>query len=101
MRDELDVSCPGVDLVAACNDADLVGSRLIYFFIWSVRVKGWTFGFGVILDAVSGAISAVKGGVKKLVSRKKQEEKVAVEGPAPAGGVTEKKAGEKKAESQP
>lgn len=60
--------------------------RLIYFFIWSVRVKGWTFGFGAILDAVGGAVGAVKGGVKGIFTKKKEEEKtvVAVGAPAPS-----------------
>lgn len=58
--------------------------RLIYFFIWSVRVKGWTFGFGAILDAVGGAVGGVKGGVKGLFTGKKEEEKTVVAEGAPA-----------------
>lgn len=66
--------------------------RLIYFFIWSVRVKGWTFGFGAILDAVGGAVGAIKGGVKGLFAGKKNEETVvaAAEGPGSAARVGEK-----------
>jgi len=63
----------------------------VYFFIWSVRVKGWTFGFGAVLDAVSGGIGAVKGGVTRLLSRKKNEEKAsAAEGGEGPGRVGEK-----------
>lgn len=64
-------------------------NRLIYFFIWSVRVKGWTFGFGAILDTVGGAVGAVKGGMKGLFAGKKEEEKrVVAEGaPAPSRAV--------------
>jgi len=52
------------------------GVRLVYFFIWSVRVKGWTFGFGAILDAVSGGIGAAKAGVKGLFGGKTEEKAV-------------------------
>jgi hypothetical protein len=63
----------------------------VYFFIWSVRVKGWTFGFGAVLDAIGGGVGTVKGGVKKLFSREKDEEKAAVaEGAGGPGRVGEK-----------
>lgn len=58
--------------------------RLIYFFIWSVRVKGWTFGFGAILDTVGAAVGALKGGIKRLFAGKKEVEKTAVAEGAPA-----------------
>lgn len=66
--------------------------RLVYFFIWSVRVKGWTFGFGTILNAVGGGVGAVKGSVKGLFAGKKAEEKVvaAAEEPGSAARVGEK-----------
>lgn len=35
--------------------------RLIYFFIWSVRVKGMTFGLGPLFNALGKGASAVKG----------------------------------------
>lgn len=40
---------------------------LIYFFIWSVRVKGMTFGLGPLFNALGKGASAVKG----LFSRQK------------------------------
>jgi ABC-type multidrug transport system permease subunit len=38
---------------------------LVYFFIWTVRVKGWSFGFGTIFGLVGKAIGKVKGMFKK------------------------------------
>ncbi|KAK4186356.1 putative ABC transporter [Podospora australis] len=38
---------------------------LIYFFIWSVRVKGFTFGFGPLFGGLGKAVGAVKGLVTK------------------------------------
>jgi ATP-binding cassette subfamily G (WHITE) protein 2 (SNQ2) len=34
---------------------------LVYFFIYTVRIRGWTFGFGYIFGAVGKLIGAVKG----------------------------------------
>jgi len=38
---------------------------LVYFFIWSVRIKGWSFGFGKVFGALSKVVSKVKGAGKK------------------------------------
>ncbi|KAK7181443.1 hypothetical protein DPSP01_008673 [Paraphaeosphaeria sporulosa] len=38
---------------------------LVYFFIWSVRIKGWSFGFGAIGRAIGKAIRGMKGKGKK------------------------------------
>ncbi|KAK4227403.1 putative ABC transporter [Podospora fimiseda] len=40
---------------------------LVYFFIYTVRVKGYTFGFGPLFNGVDKVV----GGVKKLFSRRK------------------------------
>jgi len=46
-------------------------NRLIYFFIWSVRVKGWTFGFGPLFSVVGKGVDAIKGAAKRLFKKKK------------------------------
>ncbi|KAF1838619.1 ABC transporter-like protein [Decorospora gaudefroyi] len=33
---------------------------LVYFFIWSVRIKGWSFGLGTIFGAAGKSVSKVK-----------------------------------------
>lgn len=38
---------------------------LVYFFIWSVRIKGWSFGFGAVGRAVGKAMRGMKGKGKK------------------------------------
>ncbi|TKA53126.1 hypothetical protein B0A49_10961, partial [Cryomyces minteri] len=43
---------------------------LVYFFVWSVRVKGWTFGFGPLFAAAGTGVKAVKG----LLGRRSKEE---------------------------
>ncbi|KAF2753895.1 ABC drug exporter AtrF [Pseudovirgaria hyperparasitica] len=50
---------------------------LVYFFVWSVRVKGWGFGFGYLFGGAGKAIGAVKGllgGKKKEGEAETQEE---------------------------
>lgn len=39
---------------------------LVYFFIYTVRIRGWSFGMGWLF----GGIGAVVGGFKKLIRRK-------------------------------
>ena len=34
---------------------------LVYFFIWSVRIKGWSFGFGAVARGVRKTIRYIKG----------------------------------------
>jgi ATP-binding cassette subfamily G (WHITE) protein 2 (SNQ2) len=40
---------------------------LVYFFVWSVRIKGWSFGVGKLFAALGGGIKKMKsvGGGKK------------------------------------
>ena len=42
---------------------------LVYFFIYTVRVKGWSFGFGKLF----GALGKLVGLIKKPFQRKKAE----------------------------
>jgi len=39
---------------------------LVYFFIYTVRIRGWSFGFG----AVFGGLGKLVGGLKGLFGRK-------------------------------
>lgn len=34
---------------------------LVYFFVWSVRIKGWSFGFGKLFSAVGKIVRKMKG----------------------------------------
>lgn len=43
---------------------------LVYFFIYTVRVRGWSFGFGKLFGALGGLVDKVKG----LFVRNKKEE---------------------------
>jgi ABC-type multidrug transport system permease subunit len=38
---------------------------LVYFFIWSVRIKGWSFGFGKVAGLVGKGVTRAKGMGKK------------------------------------
>jgi len=42
---------------------------LVYFFIYTVRVKGWSFGFGYVFGGLGKAVDKVK----KSLQRKKEE----------------------------
>ncbi|KAF2832028.1 ABC transporter-like protein [Ophiobolus disseminans] len=58
----------GIFLAFCCSNW-----ALVYFFIWSVRIKGWSFGFGKLFGELGKGVSKVKsvaGGKKK----KKQEQ---------------------------
>lgn len=37
---------------------------LVYFFIWSVRIQGWSFGFGKLSGAMEALTRRMKGGKK-------------------------------------
>jgi ATP-binding cassette subfamily G (WHITE) protein 2 (SNQ2) len=34
---------------------------LVYFFIWTVRIKGWTFGFGPLFGFLGHGVGKIKG----------------------------------------
>lgn len=44
---------------------------LVYFFIWSCRVKHWSFGLGYVFGGLGKMVGYVKSPITKLVSRKK------------------------------
>ncbi|KAL8894542.1 MAG: hypothetical protein Q9192_004232 [Flavoplaca navasiana] len=44
---------------------------LVYFFIWTVRVKGWSFGFGYVFGGLGRGVEVVKSGVKKMIGGRK------------------------------
>ncbi|KAI4216283.1 MAG: hypothetical protein LQ351_001293 [Letrouitia transgressa] len=49
---------------------------LVYFFIWSVRTKGWSFGFGPVSSLIGKAVDAVTKGLVRVVKgrpKKKQD----------------------------
>jgi ATP-binding cassette subfamily G (WHITE) protein 2 (SNQ2) len=53
----------GIFLAFCCSNW-----ALVYFFIWSVRIKGWSFGFGAVFGGLGKAVGKVKamlGGKKK------------------------------------
>jgi ABC-type multidrug transport system permease subunit len=47
---------------------------LVYFFIYTVRIKGWSFGFGYIFGVLGKGVDAVKGMFKKKEKKKVQED---------------------------
>ncbi len=46
---------------------------LVYFFIWTVRIKGWTFGFGPLFGVLGGLVGSGKR-VFKGSGKKEAEE---------------------------
>ncbi|KAK0633924.1 ABC-2 type transporter-domain-containing protein [Immersiella caudata] len=49
---------------------------LIYFFIWTVRVKGWSFGLGLLSRTIGKGVDAVTRPVKRLFGEKQEEGQV-------------------------
>jgi ATP-binding cassette subfamily G (WHITE) protein 2 (SNQ2) len=43
---------------------------LVYFFIWSIRIKGWSFGFGALFRGIEKMVKKVSGKDKKEVEQK-------------------------------
>ena len=48
---------------------------LVYFFIYTVRVRHWGFGLGYIFGPLGKGVDAVEAGIKKLIHSKKTTEK--------------------------
>ncbi|KAK0948558.1 ATP-binding cassette transporter snq2 [Friedmanniomyces endolithicus] len=47
---------------------------LVYFFIYTVRVKGWSFGFGALFGALEKVAKAVKRPFAKMFAKKEGKE---------------------------
>ena len=45
---------------------------LVYFFVYTVRVKGWGFGLGYIFGPLGKLADAIQGGIGKVFSRGKK-----------------------------
>ena len=46
----------------------------VYFFIWSVRIKGWSFGMGYLFGGLGKLASAIKKPVAGMFSKKKENQ---------------------------
>ena len=46
---------------------------LVYFFVYTVRVRGWSFGFGYLFGGLGKIAGGLKAGVGKLFARKKEK----------------------------
>jgi ATP-binding cassette subfamily G (WHITE) protein 2 (SNQ2) len=55
----------GIFLAFCCSNW-----ALVYFFIWSVRIKGWSFGFGKVFGGLGKGVGKVKG----MAGGKKKEQ---------------------------
>ena len=48
--------------------------RLVYFFIYTVRIRGWSFGFGTLFGGLGKGVDVVKGLLsKKRRTRRRRE----------------------------
>lgn len=59
----------GIFLVFVCTNW-----MLVYFFIYTVRIRGWRFGLGYIFGPLSNAIDKIKKPVKKAFSKKEEQQ---------------------------
>ena len=48
---------------------------LVYFFIYTVRIKGWTFGMGFVFGGLEKMVDVVKGVVMRKTKKEGKEEK--------------------------
>ncbi|KAI9711691.1 MAG: hypothetical protein M1828_001802 [Chrysothrix sp. TS-e1954] len=58
----------GVFLVFVCSNY-----ALVYFFIWTVRIKGWSFGLGLVFSFLGKVADAILKPFKKLAARNNKE----------------------------
>lgn len=58
----------GIFLVFVCTNW-----LLVYFFIYSVRVKGWSFGFGHLFGALGKVVGFIKRPFVRLFAKKRSE----------------------------
>ncbi|CAD6567917.1 MAG: hypothetical protein ASARMPREDX12_000840 [Alectoria sarmentosa] len=47
---------------------------LVYFFVYTVRVRGWGFGFGYLFGGLGNVVGGLKAGIGKMSGGKKGEE---------------------------
>ncbi|KAI9762308.1 MAG: hypothetical protein M4579_000456 [Chaenotheca gracillima] len=57
----------GIFLAFCCSNW-----ALVYFFIYTVRVRGWTFGFGPMFSYLGKGVDVLKSGLKKVLPSKKK-----------------------------
>lgn len=48
----------------------IVNYALVYFFVYTVRVRGWSFGLGYVFGILGLALEKVKSGIKKVLRLK-------------------------------
>lgn len=46
---------------------------LVYFFIYTVRVKGWSFGFGALFGFLGSLVEKIKAPFKGMFNKEQQE----------------------------
>lgn len=46
---------------------------LVYFFIYSVRVRGWSFGLGYVFGGLGKVVGLVKKPFQRLFAKKRAE----------------------------
>lgn len=47
---------------------------LVYFFIYTVRIRGWSFGFAPLFAFLGKGVEKTKSGFKKLLPNRKKED---------------------------
>jgi ABC-type multidrug transport system permease subunit len=47
---------------------------LVYFFIYTVRIKGWSFGFGTLFGFLGSLVEKIKAPFKGMFNKKEQQE---------------------------
>jgi hypothetical protein len=47
---------------------------LVYFFIYTVRIKGWSFGFGALFGFLGSLVEKIKAPFKGMFNKKEQQE---------------------------
>lgn len=52
----------------------IVNWALVYFFIYTVRVRGWSFGLGYVFGALGWVLGGIKNGVKRVFSKSGSKE---------------------------
>ena len=57
-----------------CSGLLTTGTRLVYFFIYTVRIKGWTFGMGSLFDAPGKIVRDIKSRMGKGRGKDEEEE---------------------------